>query len=78
LSKHCFYINYYSDFRDFPIDMSKTTFYDQSNYSEIYFLHDTCVIRKDGTRPENSIVFGPGIGRKRVGAILPNNYEPEK
>jgi hypothetical protein len=78
LSKHCFYINYYSDFRDFPIDMSKTTFYDQSNYSEIYFLHDACVIRKDGTRPENSIVFGPGIGKKRVGATLPNDYEPGK
>jgi hypothetical protein len=78
LSKHCFYINYYSDFRDFPINMSKTTFYDQSNYSEIYFLHDTCVIRKDGTRPENSIVFGPGIGSKRVGATLPNDYEPVK
>ena len=78
LKNHCFYINYYSNFNDSPTNLSKTSFYDQSKYSEIYFLHDTCVIRKDGTRPENSIVFGPGIGTKRVGATLPNDYEPGK
>jgi hypothetical protein len=77
LKNHCFFINYYCDYRGWPIDISKSKFYDQSKFSEVYFLNDTCMIRKDGTRPENSIVFGAGIGNKRVGAILPNDYQPE-
>lgn len=45
--------------------------------SKIYFLKDTCTIRADGSRPDNSIMFGPKIGNKRVGAMLPYDFRPE-
>lgn len=45
--------------------------------SKIFFLKDTCTIRADGSRPDNSIMFGPKIGNKRVGAMLPYDYLPE-
>lgn len=45
--------------------------------SKVYFLKDTCTIRSDGSRPENSIMFGPKIGNKRAGAMLPNDFRPK-
>jgi hypothetical protein len=77
LKNHCFKIRYYCDSRGFPVNPDSTNF-TVAERSEIYFLDDKCVIKKDGTRPGESIVFGPGIGSKRVGATLPNNYEPVK
>jgi len=44
--------------------------------SKMYFLKDTCTIRSDGSRPDNSIMFGPKIGDKRVGAMLPYDFSP--
>jgi hypothetical protein len=78
LRNHRFNIIYYCGYNGSPININKSTTSELTENSEIYFLNDACVIRKDGTRPENSIVFGPGIGTKRVGATLPNDYEPEK
>jgi hypothetical protein len=46
-----------------------------SSTSQIYFLKDTCTIRADGSRPDNSIMFGPVIGNKRVGAMLPYDFQ---
>lgn len=45
--------------------------------SRIYFLKDSCTIRADGSRPDNSIMFGPKIGDKRVGAMLPDDFQPD-
>jgi hypothetical protein len=45
--------------------------------SKVYFLNDTCTIRSDGSRSGNSIMFGPIIGNKRVGAMLPYDFKPE-
>jgi hypothetical protein len=45
--------------------------------SRIYFLKDTCIIRADGSRPDNSIMFGPKIGDKRIGAMLPDDFQPD-
>ena len=45
--------------------------------SKIYFLKDTCTIRADGSRPDNSIMFGTKIGDKRVGAMLPYDFRSE-
>jgi hypothetical protein len=45
--------------------------------SKIYFLKDTCTIRADGSRPDNSVMFGPKMGNKRVGAMLPDDFQPE-
>jgi hypothetical protein len=78
LRNHRFNIIYYCGYNGSPINLKVSTTAELTEYSEIYFLNDACAIRKDGTRPENSIVFGPGIGTKRVGATLPNDYDPEK
>ncbi len=44
--------------------------------STIYFLNDTCTIRKNGTIPDNSIVFSGEISKKKVGSFLPDDYIP--
>jgi hypothetical protein len=75
LKDTCFRIKYYCDERGFPINPDKKVYSEYKN-SSICFPEDTCVIRKDGTRPGISIVFGPGIGDKRIGARLPDNYDP--
>jgi hypothetical protein len=75
LKDNCFRIKYYCDERGFPINPDKKV-YSEYKKSSICFPHDTCVIRKDGTRPGVSIIFGQGIGDKRIGARLPDNYEP--
>ena len=45
--------------------------------SVIYFLSDTCLVRSNGTIPDNSILFEGEIGNKKVGAMLPDNYQPQ-
>ena len=70
-----FYINYFPDFKGLPIDMSlpKTR---NSITSKIKFLSDTCIIKSDGTNPDNSILYLPFIGTKQIGATLPVDYSP--
>jgi hypothetical protein len=75
LKGNCFRIKYYCDERGIPINPDKKVYSEYKN-SSICFPVDTCVIRKNGTRPGVSIVFGPGIGDKRIGARLPDNYDP--
>jgi hypothetical protein len=77
LKNHIFKIDYYCNNRGFPVNPGEREFY-ATERSSISFLYDKCVIRKDGTRPGESIGFGPEIGSKRVGATLPSNYEPGK
>jgi hypothetical protein len=45
--------------------------------SRLYILSDTCLIRSNGTIPDNSILIKGPIGDKRVGAMLPWNYNPK-
>ncbi len=49
---------------------------DKYQESMIFFLKDTCIIRKNGTIPDNSIMFGGEISRKKVGSFLPDDYMP--
>jgi len=44
--------------------------------SKIIITKDTCMIRNDGTVPDNSIIFGLTIGDKKLGAMLPGDYKP--
>ncbi|MGE5393695.1 MAG: carboxypeptidase-like regulatory domain-containing protein [Candidatus Saccharibacteria bacterium] len=46
--------------------------------SAVIFMQDTCLIRNDGTVPDNSIVFGLTLGSKKVGSMLPEDYQPLK
>jgi hypothetical protein len=45
--------------------------------SKIDFLKDRCTILKNGTCPEHSIRFGSVIGDKKVGALLPDDFDPK-
>lgn len=45
--------------------------------SKIYFNSDTCIFTSNGTIPNNSIYFGGAIDQKRLGALLPSDYEPK-
>lgn len=70
-----FDIQYYNTTNNKPKDL---TLYKgkMGKKSEIIFSMDTCIIRKDGTVPDNSIIFGKEIGLKKVGAMLPGDYQP--
>jgi hypothetical protein len=46
--------------------------------SMIYFSSNTCKIKSNGTVSDNNILFGGSISEKKVGAILPENYFPNK
>jgi hypothetical protein len=50
----------------------------KNNYelSAIKFEEDEIILRSDGTTPGNAIVFSGAIAQKKVGAMLPNNYQP--
>jgi hypothetical protein len=56
-----------------PVDINKQKTYAVTP-SRILFLSDTCSIRADGTTPDNNILFGGKIGGKRVGSMLPSDY----
>jgi len=89
LAGKSFEIHYFGKANGSPVDMSKKQFsnpveyanryriyYNDMNCSTIYFINDTCIIRKNGTVPDNSISFGGKISYKKVGAILPDDYTP--
>jgi len=78
LKDHSFIIRYCSDRRGIPLNLDETDEFPSVEISSIYFINNECIIRKDGTRPGESIIFGPGLGDKRVGATLPDNYNPEE
>ena len=45
--------------------------------SKIDFVHNECIVRKDGIRSGESITFGGAIGTKRIESSLPDNYYPD-
>ena len=75
LKNRFFYIGYY-ELHNKPVNLKNGRDGRPTSISVVHFLKDTCVIRQDGTRPDNSIMFGPEIGNKRVGAMLPNEFVP--
>ena len=73
-----FLISYYQDSRGYPINLeSPIEYYPSARRARFHILSDTCLIRADGSRPGNSIVFDENIGVKRIGASLPDDYIPE-
>lgn len=67
------HVFYYPSFSGNPIDLTinKGKIPVQS---PIYFMNDTCTIQSNGTITDNSIMFAPFIGTKKVGAMLPDNF----
>ncbi len=66
-------IFFYGDRKGRPYDLTQKKGI-QPVQTKVYFLADKCVIRENGTTPENTIVFAPYIGSKKIGALLPDNY----
>lgn len=68
-------IRYFKNGHGIPVDLTQKNRINGIK-SVIVFLNDTCIIRDNGTVTDNSIVFGPVIGSKKIGSILPENYMP--
>ena len=71
-----YYILYYFKDDGSPLNLendSKKRYY---KVSSIKFEEDNIVLRPNGTTPGSSIVFSGAIGEKKVGAMLPSNYQP--
>jgi hypothetical protein len=70
------FIQFFNDRTGKPIDLTKK---ESQLYkvSKVEFLKDRCAILQNGTCPEHSISFGLAIGNKKVGAILPDDFDPD-
>jgi hypothetical protein len=68
-------IRYYG-YDNSPVNLNKHGNHPYVKLSQVIFLEEECIIRKDGSISGSSIVFGPGLNRKRIGASLPYDYEP--
>lgn len=78
LNNRCFYIFYHHRLDGTPIDLTIKKGILSPVQTVLYFMADTCIIRDDGTTPGNSLAFDSFIGSKKAGAMLPDNYEPDK
>ncbi len=70
-----FQIMYFHKSDGSPRDLTQQRETGLIDYSEVHFLSDTCIIRSDGSIPDNSIVFSGKISNKKAGASLPDDYE---
>lgn len=70
------YIQYFHNRSGSPTDLTKKVS-QLYKVSKVEFLKERCTILKDGTCPEHSIRFGSAIGNKKVGALLPDDFDPD-
>ncbi|MBN1820879.1 MAG: hypothetical protein JW833_09180 [Prolixibacteraceae bacterium] len=66
----------YSDSFGKPLNLAKVG-YRNLYFSEIRFKSNKVKIRKDGTIPNDLIMFQGTLGKKMVGASLPGDFEIE-
>lgn len=67
-------ISYFSNYRGKPINLTEKKGFEPST-STLLFMSDTCKFRKDGTLPETTMLLGGALGIKKVGAMLPDDYQ---
>ncbi|HAH25192.1 MAG TPA: hypothetical protein DCL77_15780 [Prolixibacteraceae bacterium] len=72
------YIEYFENLKGLPVDLTQKRRGIKKIESVVYFINDTCRIWNTGSVPDNSIVFGPEIGLKKFGSLLPEDYVPTK
>jgi hypothetical protein len=70
-------VAYFQSYGGKPLDLTKRKNYISTQQSKVQFLSNKCLIRSDGTLPNNSIQFGPPMGNKRIGSFLPFDYVPD-
>lgn len=69
-----FFIEYYH-YKNHPLNIKQRDLHMVSvNYSELFILDDSCIIRKEGTLPGGQMVFNNDLAVKRIGASLPSNF----
>lgn len=68
-------ILYYATIKGTPVDLTQRRGMIPID-SEMILISDTCTIWDNGSVSENSIVFGPAIGAKKFGSLLPEDYFP--
>lgn len=71
-------IKYFRDINGLPVDLTQKKRGISSSKSVVFFINDSCIIRDNGSVPDNSIVFGLAIGSKKLGSLLPEDYVPAK
>ena len=82
-------IYYFCRFNGHPFDVSKILHdykamtkalvdLDKENNSSLLFKSDTCIIRANGSSPNNDLLFEGKIASKRGGTLLPYDYLPEE
>lgn len=69
-----FYVFFYPDGQGHPRDLTRKKGR-QPVQSLIQFLDDPCLVRSNGTIPNYQILFGGAISEKKIGAMLPEDYE---
>jgi len=74
LSNRDLFVYYFDRSGRKPLDLSVKSGYDGLK-SRLHFLDIACAVRADGTIPDSNILFGGWIGEKKVGSLLPNDYE---
>jgi hypothetical protein len=72
------HIEYFKNLKGLPVDLTLKPKGMSKIDSIVLFLNDSCIIRDNGSVPDNSIVFGPEIGLKKFGSLLPEDYVPAK
>ncbi|MCF8226789.1 MAG: carboxypeptidase-like regulatory domain-containing protein [Bacteroidales bacterium] len=72
-----YFILFYYGYNNGPVDLTVRNLLPAESRSHFVILSDPCIIRRDGTRPANSILFSSQIGAKRIGATLPSDYDPQ-
>ena len=84
------YIYDFYNYSNKPIDLTNAKKFDFSsvagfwqdhyefkkNPTSLHFLSDTCIIRSNGSIPDNNIMFGGKMSRKKAGATIPTDYQP--
>lgn len=70
-------ISYLCDYQSRPVDWTNDQFGYIVKNSGFHLLSDTCIIRSDGSIPNNkSLSFTGEISKKRLGSFLPFDYNP--
>jgi len=80
-------IYYFCNYVGKPTDLSRKKidsnfknrweFRDFENVSNVIFKSDTCIIRSNGTIPDNNVLFSGKFATKRGGTLLPDDYLPD-
>lgn len=74
LKNQTYYILYYRDKKNKPLNLNHSETHLPPAISSIYFQEDTCSIFTNGIQTEPGIFFGPEIGSKKAGTWLPQSY----